>query len=161
MLTLTKKVDYSVIALCHLALHRDRVATAREIAQRYNLPLPLLMNVLKALAGCGIVRSSRGAKGGYELAKPADQVTLCGLVEAVEGPIRFAQCAGDHEEPAAVCNMVQCGCPIASPIRRLHEKLKSFLEDITLADIAHDPDYGLPLQVRGLALSLNETETTT
>src|SRR5215510_2114177 len=106
MLALTKKVDYGLIALCHLANHRDEMATAREIAARYHLPPALLMNVMKSVAQAGLVRSSRGARGGYELAQPPEAITLNAIIEAIEGPVRFVQCVvidGDAAAPDSHC----------------------------------------------------------
>lgn len=144
MLALTKKVDYGLIALCHLAQNRSRVATAREIAERYQVPHALLMNILKQLAAHALVRSSRGPRGGYELAVEPDAISLNDLIEIIEGPIRFVQCAmvnGDTAEPR--CELTEV-CPVSGPVRRLHQKLKSFLSETTLADIAFDPCFGRP-----------------
>lgn len=143
MLALTKKVDYGLIALCHLAQNRDRVATAREIAARYHVPQALLMNILKVLAHAELVRSSRGPKGGYELCVAPESLTLRDVIEALEGPISFVQCATiEHEPHSGRCELIE-HCPISAPVRRLHARLKQFLTDITLADIAGDPDFGL------------------
>ena len=101
MLSLTKKTDYAVIAMCHLALAPQRVASAREIARSFGMPLSLLMNILKRLCVAGLVRSVRGAQGGYALARPAGQITLADLVVALEGPVRLANCVnGSHHEQA-------------------------------------------------------------
>jgi len=157
MLALTKKVDYSLVALCHLAQHRDRVATAREIAERYHLPQALLMNILKALAHAGVVRSSRGPKGGYELAVAAESVTLYELIEKLEGPVRLVQCAA-MDDPAGGerCELIAT-CPISRPVRRLHRRLLQFLSEITLADIASDPEYGV---LPGVSVTLATTGET-
>ena len=61
MLALTKRIDYALIALSHLAAEADRVISAREIAQTSGVPLPILTNILKTLAQAGVVLSSRGA----------------------------------------------------------------------------------------------------
>src|SRR5947208_13813724 len=70
MLRLSKKADYALISLAYLAEHRGHVVPAREIAERCQLPLPLLMNILKVLHHRGILRSMRGASGGDSI--PAD-----------------------------------------------------------------------------------------
>src|SRR2546421_10718757 len=64
MLRLSKKADYALISLAYLAEHRGHVVPAREVAERCQLPLPLLMNILKVLHQRGILRSVRGASGG-------------------------------------------------------------------------------------------------
>ena len=75
MLTLTRKTDYALIALTHLAQARERCICAREIAEKYGLPSALLMNLLKQLAQKGLVKSSRGPRGGYTLGAPPGQIT--------------------------------------------------------------------------------------
>lgn len=146
MLALTKKVDYGLIALCHLAQNRQRVATAREIAERYRLPQALLMNILKCLAQNELVRSSRGPRGGYELSVDPEQVSLHDIIEVIEGPVRFVQCASLAGESAAEhrCELIEV-CPVSGPVRRLHGKLKAFLTRVTLAELAFDPEFGKPL----------------
>ncbi|NQU76949.1 MAG: Rrf2 family transcriptional regulator, partial [Planctomycetes bacterium] len=75
MLSLTRKTDYALLALTHLAAEPAAVISAREMAEQYCLSQPLLMNVLKQLSASGLVSSVRGARGGYTLAKSAEQIT--------------------------------------------------------------------------------------
>jgi Rrf2 family protein len=94
MLTLTRKTDYALIALTHLSQNKESCTSAREIATLYGLPLPLLMNVLKLLGQQGLAKSSRGPKGGYQLARSPNEITLHDIILAVEGPIQLVQCIG-------------------------------------------------------------------
>lgn len=136
MLALTRRAEYALIAMCHLARVGSRVVSAREIADRHGMPLPLLMNVLKSLTQSGLVRSIRGSHGGYSLAGLAGDVTLSDLVEAMEGPIRLVRCVGQpHAE--ATCD-ISANCRLRAPILRVHERLKRFLDTITIADLAFD-----------------------
>ena len=89
MLSLSKKTDYALIVLAYLAERPNRVASAREIATARNLPAPLLMNILKELHHLGIVRSTRGSQGGYELAADPSGTSLHDLVVAMQGPIKL------------------------------------------------------------------------
>ena len=141
MFALTKKTDYALIALCHMAQRPGEVCTAREIAVQFNMPPALLMNVLKTLNQHGFIRSIRGAKGGYVLAQPADQISLSAIIVAVEGPIRFVQCASGREAPANGCGLAE-SCPVTKPINKVHDKLNAFLKQVTLAQIAFDDEYG-------------------
>ncbi len=143
MLTLTRKTDYALIALSHLAAARGRVVSAREIAERYRVPLALLMNLLKLCAAAGLVESVRGARGGYRLGRPAEKITLVELVEAIEGPLRLSQChgaqSGDKQsagdkEPSS-CQVGEC-CPIRVAINNVHMRLQGFLSEMTIADVA-------------------------
>jgi len=139
MLALTKKTGYGLIAVTRLCeLDDGAVASAREIAERFDLPTSLMMNVLKELASAGYVESVRGARGGYRLARRPEDVSLADLIEALEGPIRLAECVAgpsSHKGDREVCHIVD-QCPIAGPVHRVHRKLSDFLKQVSLAEIA-------------------------
>lgn len=149
MLSLTRKSDYALVALASLALRRglsEEAVSARKIADQYNLPLPLLMNILKELTRAGIVTSTRGQYGGYSLAVEPDQITLMRILTAIEGPPRLTPCMSrcdDQEATGAGANSdhtdAQCprmgDCPVHHAIHRLHHRLGDFLEQVTLADL--------------------------
>jgi Rrf2 family protein len=143
MFALTKKTDYAIIALSYMAQQGGRVCTAREIAEQFNMPAALLMNVLKTLNQSELVSSSRGAKGGYRLAMPAEEITLCDIITVVEGPIRFVQCAAGAQSPTQNCGLAE-SCPVTKPVNKVHDQLNVFLKQVTLAQIAYDKDYGDP-----------------
>jgi len=135
VLLLTRKTDYALVALVHLARRAEALVSARELAQRSHLPLPVLMNVLNALAHCGLVRSVRGSRGGYRLARRPEDVTLADVIEAIEGPIGLTMCGsatrGDFEPR---CRLEDT-CLAREPARRVHRRLREFLSRITLAEM--------------------------
>jgi Rrf2 family protein len=139
MLALTRKTHYALIALTHLATERDAFSSTREIASRYHLPLPLLMNLLKQLTQQELVRSVRGPKGGYTLAVSPDQIRLTDVIRAVEGPIHVTQCVPDkavdpREDDAALC--IRMGsCPIRTSLEWVHNRMIEYLDSVTLADV--------------------------
>ncbi len=143
MLTLTRKTDYALIALSHLAANQGRVVSAREIAVRYRVPLALLMNLLKMCAARGLVESVRGARGGYKLGKAPDKITLVELVEAIEGPLKLSQCHGLSQPQGRIlpaetepsCQVGSC-CPVRVAINSVHMRLQGFLSEMTIADVA-------------------------
>lgn len=137
MLKLTKKADYGIIALVHLAHHRGNPVSCREISDKFCIPFPLLSNVLKTLAHHGIVESIRGVKGGYRLAVDPHQLTLGTLLEALEGPIRLTECMDLPLGISSNCR-IEPTCPIRAPVRKLHERFRSLLRGITFAEIARD-----------------------
>lgn len=128
MLCLTRKTDYALIALGYLAERTDRVVSAREIAQGFDLSVALLMNILKNLQTHGILQSTRGTRGGYRIAADLDDVSLYKLINVLEGKV-VPGC--DHEEPPTHDRR---GWKPA-PIRAIHAKLMQFLRDVTLADL--------------------------
>ena len=136
MLTLTRRTDYALIALAHMARQKKgQLCRAREIVERYHLPSALLVNVLKTLVQAELIRSTRGTKGGYALALPPDRLTLGDVIRAMEGPIRFVQCTDEHgPSPCEFLN----DCPVTRSVRKVHRQLVEFLDQVTLAQIAFD-----------------------
>lgn len=128
MLMLSKKVEYGLIAILHMADARSSsLITAKEISDLYNIPAELLGKVLQSLAKSGLVESIQGARGGYKMALPIAQVTLGKVIEALEGPMVLARC---QEHPS------HCGqftaCNIKEPILQIHDQLQSFINGISL-----------------------------
>jgi len=134
MLSLTRKTDYALLALSHLAGEPGTIVSAREIAARFGVSRSLLMNVLKLLSASGFVNSVRGARGGYVLSRPAEEITLVALIDAIEGPVRLAPCIGGGGE-GPTCN-VEDNCPLQGPLNWLHLRLRDFFENVTLAEMA-------------------------
>ncbi len=160
MLALPKKTDYALIALHYLLEHPDRIAPAREIAEIYHLPCALLMNVMKELQQGGLVRSVRGAKGGYQLSVDPRQATLYDVVVLTGGgEPALTECCQDavlHAPSGAeeIRCQVGSGCPVRQPLRALHHRLVRFLKDVKLADLLQ-PGYRIdvPLESVGVTSS--------
>ena len=138
MLYMSKKTEYALVALAHLAEQPGRVASAREIASSRGVPPALLMNILKNLQGHGILRSTRGVRGGYQLDRDPNSLSLheliaivdcapgaaegdCGCQDAVRdaaGGLSFARVAGSQ-----------------GPVQALQFKLVRFLQEVRVADL--------------------------
>ena len=137
VLALTKKTGYALVALKHLAtLGEGELASARTIAGRLGVPAPALMNILKELAANGYVRSVRGAHGGYCLARSPAEISLADVIHDLEGPgcLCHEESADSDQPPECTCGLFE-PCPACHPVRRLHRRLKRFLETLTLAKI--------------------------
>lgn len=144
MLKLTKKSDYGLIALCHLAAEpRRQAATAKEIAEAHNIPLPLLAKVLQNLCKTGFLVSEQGTKGGYRLGRDPRTMSTLEVVRAIDGPVLLASCFHDDEG----CDQSST-CTVKEPLRKVHEGILRLLESISISDLAHDtiriPDNGVP-----------------
>lgn len=87
------KTDYAVRAAVELAASPGGPVKGEQLAEAQDIPLQFLEHILLDLKRAGIVRARRGAKGGYWLAKPADEVNLAEVIRAVEGPIAHVQSA--------------------------------------------------------------------
>ena len=92
MFRLSKKSDYGLIAMKHLALHSEESVSAREIAAQYHIPAELLAKVLQQLARKGLLVSQQGMNGGYVLARDPARISIVDVVEALEGPISITPC---------------------------------------------------------------------
>ena len=137
MLSLTRRTDYALVALAWLGSRRaagDPPVSARRIAEEFDLPLALLMNILKDLARAKVVASNRGSQGGYSLAVDPGELSLLDIVTAIEGPARLAVCAEEDNDAGEKCGLA-CRCPIRLPIQRLNLRINRFLEEVTLADL--------------------------
>lgn len=136
MLSLTRKTEYALIALCHLARQGRKVVSARDIAAAHEVPLPLLMNVLKRLNRSGFLVSMRGAHGGYMLEKLPREISLESVVEAVEGPVHLVRCA-DASLNGKPCDMHEI-CSVKGALHKVHHRLRRFFAEVTIADLAFD-----------------------
>ena len=132
MLKLTKKADYGLIALRHLAA-RGGTASAKDIADSYRVPLPLLSKVLQKLVRSGLLMSEQGVNGGYRLARAAGDISTLEAIRAIDGPIILTQCFTDHPG----CNQTEL-CPVREPLRKVHEGILRLLQNITISDLSND-----------------------
>jgi len=133
MLKLSKKIDYGLVLLSKLC-QEATPASAREVAARYHLPQPMVANILKALAGAGVLTSTRGAQGGYVLARAAGDISLAEIVEALEGPFNLVDCVSDSD----ACRFTDI-CPTYDPLQVVHRRFQHFMQGLTLAEIVGQP----------------------
>lgn len=140
MLKLTKKADYGLIALRHLAgpargqTQWARTASAKDIAAAYRIPLPLLSKVLQKMARAGLLISEQGTNGGYRLARDADQISTLEVIRTIDGPIILTHCFTEHDEHVE-CDQSEL-CPVREPLRKVHEGILKLLSGITVADLS-------------------------
>jgi len=129
---ISAKVDYAVRAVVELAAAADdKPVKAERIATAQDIPLNFLENILGELRHAGIVRSHRGADGGFRLAKPADQVKVADIIRAVEGPLASVR-GGPPEDssyPGAASTLPRVWIAVRA-------NLRSVLEHVTVADVA-------------------------
>src|SRR5438105_2697279 len=98
MLRLSKKADYALIAMKHLALRPDEAASsAREIAEQYDIPVELMAKVLQRLAREGLLASHQGTRGGYQLSRAPSAISVADVIQAVDGPLTVTACSTDEE----------------------------------------------------------------
>ena len=140
MLRLSKKADYALIAMKHLAIRPDAAsASAREIAEQYDIPVELMAKVLQRLARRGLVTSHQGTRGGYRLARPATLISAGDIIQAIDGPLTVTACSTEAEN----CDQY-AKCSVRDPLWRIRERIISALDTCSLQEISSDiPDMPL------------------
>lgn len=135
--------DYASRALLSLALHADEPGptSVRDIAERTGLPQPYLEQILQALKGAGLVRSKRGAGGGYVLSRPAEDIRLSEILSAVDGPITLGDFGEPHQDGA--CDH-EGQCVLLAIWTHAGDIMHELLSNYTLADIARAAEGLLP-----------------
>jgi len=132
MLRLSKKTDYALLAMRHLAANADRGAvSARELAETYDIPAELLAKVLQKLVRGRLLESHQGIRGGYALAKPAASMSVADVIQAVDGPLMVTACSEvDHS-----CDQYT-KCNIRDPLWRIKDRIVAALAATSVAELA-------------------------
>lgn len=134
MLRLSKKADYALMAMKHLAQRQDAAScSAREIAEAYQIPLELLAKVLQQLARSRLLVSVQGTRGGYRLGRPAALIPVAEVIQAVDGPLTVTACSDeDHNcEQYSTCN-------VRDPLWKIRERIVEALTTVSVADLGAD-----------------------
>jgi Rrf2 family protein len=136
MLRLTKKADYGLMALKYLAEQSAAAGmpaaqSAKDIAQAYHIPPPLLAKILQTLARAGILVSHAGTNGGYALARPANEISAFEVIRAIDGPLFITSCITIH----GTCDLAG-HCTIKEPLRKVNDSIKELLSGICISDLA-------------------------
>jgi Rrf2 family protein len=131
---ISAKADYAVRAVLELAAAPDAgPVKGEDVAHGQDIPLNFLTNILTELRHAGIVRARRGAAGGYQLARPASEITVAEVLRAVEGPLAAVQ--GTRPEALTYDGAAARLPDVWIAVRA---NLRSILEHVTLDQIAHD-----------------------
>ncbi|HKO05977.1 MAG TPA: Rrf2 family transcriptional regulator [Candidatus Acidoferrales bacterium] len=145
MLKLSKKADYGLIALKHLALHDgEGMASASDIAEIYGISGTLMAKVLQRLARKGLLRARHGSTGGYELAKNPAQITALEAISAIDGPVMITSCETSH----GACDHSEV-CTVRDPLRRVNDGIMQVLGAVTITSLAEGNDTAGLVELRG------------
>ena len=137
MLRLSKKADYALIAMKHLAIHTGGVSStsAREIAAQYDIPIELMAKVLQRLVRSGLLASTQGTRGGYTLQRSSSSISVADVIQAIDGPFSVTACSTDDHA---------CGqfdkCSIRDPLWRLRERILEAMGTVSVAELASDAE---------------------
>lgn len=132
MIRMSKQADYGLVLMTEFlrGSNRERNLSARELAQKTRLPLPMVSKILKALTREGLLTSHRGSTGGYGLARAPERISVSEVLVAVEGPIAMTECLHEQGE----CRQLAV-CPVRTNWERINYAVKNVLDAITLADM--------------------------
>jgi FeS assembly SUF system regulator len=134
MLRVSRKADYALIALKHLAQHgHSEALSAADISSAYRISAPLLAKVLQRLARKGILEVRHGSNGGYTLARNPASITALEVVQAIDGPISITSCSTRRGDCDQLSN-----CTVRDPLRRVNDSVLQVLNQVTLLQLADD-----------------------
>ena len=142
MLRMTRLTDYGIVLLTHFARHPQRLTrNAPELAAAAHLPQPTVSKILKILAREGLLVPHRGAKGGFSLARPPEDITVADVITALEGPIALTECSTHGTDRCGIESL----CPVTTNWRRINRAVLDALRGINLAEMASPLPTFLPL----------------
>jgi Rrf2 family protein len=143
MFKLSKKADYGLIAMKHLANHRpNHSCSANEIAEEYGISATLMAKVLQKLAKHRLVAAKHGSTGGYQLTKHADQISALEVLSAIDGPVLITSCVTSHGN----CDATE-RCSVKEPLQRVNESILGVLSTVTIAHLSEDKEKQEPALV--------------
>ena len=151
MLRLSKKADYALIAMKHLALREGQGSSnAREIAEQYSIPVELMAKVLQRLVRRGLLSSQQGTRGGYQLARESGTISVADVIQAIDGPLTVTACSAHSQ---------RCGqfatCNVRDPLWKIRERILSALSTCSVHEMAADssPEAAQPAAPAGAGAS--------
>ena len=144
MFKLSRKSDYALIAIKHLATHGGGGScSAAEIAELYDISTPLMAKVLQKLAKQGLLAARHGSAGGYQLARDPDRITALDVISAIDGPLLITSCVTNHGECGQTAH-----CTIREPLRRVNESILQVLGAVTISQMSEEPQEGALVALR-------------
>lgn len=130
MLRISRLTDYGTVVLAHLAGEPDAVCSAADVSAATGIAPPTVSKLLKSLARAGLVSSTRGANGGYQLAREPNDITAANVIDALEGPVSITECSANDSH----CDFEQV-CNVGSAWRRINVAIRHALDDVSLVDL--------------------------
>ena len=134
MLKLSKKVEYGLMAVQHMASCPETVVSAKDIAACFGISQALVAKVLQSLVRASIVQSYHGANGGYVLAMAASNISVADVIEAIEGRQGALVACQDHDHDD--CSVHE-NCTIREPLSILQERIRATFKTMSVAELAH------------------------
>ena len=127
----SRKMDYALLVLSHLHNNPDG-SSAREIASKFSLSRPFLANIMKILCQHGYLSSHRGVHGGYVLIRKPENISLSDIMESLDETFHLTDCSKESEKQTCTARTF---CPIRTGMSGVHDRIRTILKDVTLAEI--------------------------
>jgi len=135
MLKLTKKADYGLMAMKHLAEHaHEGACSAKDVADTYGIPQEALAKILQRLVKAGLLHSQHGTNGGYTLARNAGKISAFEVIRAIDGPLFITSCVTVRGE----CDQSN-RCTIREPLRHVNQRIEEVLRRFTILEMKEEP----------------------
>lgn len=136
MLKLTKKADYALMAMKHLAEHGNNGAlSAKDVAEAYGIPQEALAKILQRLAKARLVVSQHGINGGYTLARDPKMISAFEVIQAIDGPLFITSCITVRGE----CDQSD-RCTVREPLRKVNQSIEQVLKNIKISQMHEEPE---------------------
>jgi Rrf2 family protein len=144
VLKLTKKADYGLMAMKHLAEHASEGScSAKDVADAYGIPPEALAKILQRLAKAGLLQSHHGINGGYVLARAAHTISAFEVIQAIDGPLFITSCVTVRGE----CDQTD-RCTIREPLRKVNESIEGVLKRIKISHMREEPEEAATVAVK-------------
>jgi FeS assembly SUF system regulator len=130
VLRISKLTDYGTVVLAEMARGQAGYVSAADIAGATGLGLPTVSKLLKMLAKAGLVTSSRGSHGGYQLARAAERISAADVIDALEGPVSITECSAHDSH----CD-IESVCRVGGTWQRINVAIRRALDEISLSDL--------------------------
>ena len=131
MLRIGKLTDYATVILATLASERSRLLNASTLAERTHIAPPTVAKLLKQLQRAGLVNSTRGTRGGYQLSRSPDAISAAAILDALEGPVALTDCSAGSGN---CC--LEHSCTVSRTWQRVSGAIRRSLSEISLAQLA-------------------------
>jgi len=140
MLKLTKKADYGLMAMKHLAEHaQEGACSAKDIAASYGIPPEALAKILQRLVKAGLLHSQHGTNGGYVLARSAETISAFEVIRAIDGPLFITSCSSATED----CEQSD-RCTVRGPLRKVSRSIEDVLNRLTIWEMTEPENESAP-----------------
>jgi FeS assembly SUF system regulator len=149
VLRISKLTDYGTVLLANLAANQEAVCSAAEVSTATGIALPTVSKLLKSLGRAGLVTSTRGSSGGYQLARDPRDISAADIIDALEGPVSITECSATDSQ----CEH-EGVCSVGGAWQRVNVAIRRALDDVSLNDLlpsnSPTPQFrfaGLPVNV--------------